>query len=307
MKKAIVTGPTGAIGHALINTLIENNVEIYAICRPNSSRIKSLPKHALLHIVEADLSELFRAVSLIPKDCDVFFHLGWVAPFGADRNNMELQTKNIQYTLDAVELAKECGCKSFVGAGSQAEYGRVEGKLKPDTPAFPENGYGMAKLCAGQMSRVKAQSFGIKHIWTRILSVYGPYDGQYTMIMSTIEKLLKGEKPALTKGEQMWDFIYAQDAGNIMYELGTEKSIDGKIYVLGSGLVRPLADYIKCLRDIVDSSLELGFGDIPYGAKQVMYLCADNTDIVNDLGYEYSYTFEKGIKETIDWFKRNII
>ena len=65
---------------------------------------------------------------------------------------MELQNNNVKYALQAVKAAKELGCTRFVGAGSQAEYGRVEGTLTPDTPAFPENGYGIAKLCAGQMT-----------------------------------------------------------------------------------------------------------------------------------------------------------
>ncbi len=60
---------------------------------------------------------------------------------------------------------------AFIGAGSQAEYGRVEGKLNSQVPAFPENGYGMAKLCAGQMTRIQCESWE-SDIWTRILSVY---------------------------------------------------------------------------------------------------------------------------------------
>lgn len=77
-----------------------------------------------------------------------------------------------------------CGAAllGFVGAGSQAEYGRVNHALTPDTPCFPENGYGMAKLCAGQMSRVECEKLGLVHIWPRILSVYGPYDGKNAMI-----------------------------------------------------------------------------------------------------------------------------
>lgn len=100
---------------------------------------------------------------------------------------MQGQLQNIQYTLDAVELASRIGCKKFVGAGSQAEYGRVEGVLSASTPVFPENGYGIAKLCAGQMSRILCEQKQIEHIWTRILSIYGPYDGENTMIMSSIE------------------------------------------------------------------------------------------------------------------------
>lgn len=302
MKKIIITGPTGAIGHALIEKCLNEGCEVFAICRPNSARIKSLPNHAKLHVLEYDLSELKKANESLPADCDVLYHFGWAATFGDARNDMPTQIKNIEYTIDAVHLAHVCGCSTFIGAGSQAEYGRVEGKLSADTPAFPENGYGMAKLCAGEMSRVEAQKLEINHIWTRILSVYGPYDGPYTMVMSTISKLLNGEKPSFTKGEQQWDYLYSKDAAGIMYALA-KKGIDGKIYCLGSGIAQPLKVYIEHIRDNIDANLPLGLGDIPYSDKQVMYLCADTEPLKEDLGYEYMYDFSKGIKETIAWVK----
>ena len=190
----------------------------------------------------------------------------------------------------------------FVGAGSQAEYGRVEGVLSASTPVFPENGYGIAKLCAGQMSRILCEQKQIEHIWTRILSIYGPYDGENTMIMSSIGKLLRGEKPALTKGEQQWDYLYSKDAGYAMYLLG-EKGVSGKVYCIGSGKTRCLAEYVKVLRDSISTELPLGFGEIAYAPKQVMHLCADISDLTNDTGFIPQYSFEEGIKETIEWYK----
>ena len=84
------------------------------------------------------------------KDWDVFFHFAWLGTTGAARNDMYLQNQNVRYALDAVAAAKRFGCHAFIGAGSQAEYGQVEGLLTPETPAFPEMGYGIGKLCAGQ-------------------------------------------------------------------------------------------------------------------------------------------------------------
>lgn len=306
MKKIIITGPTGAIGHALIEKCLQEQCEIYAICRPKSERIKNLPDNIKLHIIECDLAELMNAEAQLPKNCDIFYHFAWNGTFGETRNDMILQIKNIKYTIEAVNLAKKCGCHTFIGAGSQAEYGRVKGKLRDDTPVFPENGYGMAKLCAGQMSRLEAHKYGLKHIWTRILSVYGPYDGAYTMVMSSIQKMLKKEKTSFTKGEQQWDYLYSKDAGGIMYDLA-EKGIDGKIYCLGSGKAKQLKYYIEVIRNNIDINLPIGFGEIPYSDKQVMYLCADVSDLLNDLNYKYQYDFEKGIKETIEWCKENYI
>lgn len=305
MNRVVITGPTGAIGIALINELIKHNVEVIAVCRAGSNRTKNIPTHPLIRVIECSLDNLINLSKMVDMPCDVFYHFGWDGTFGADaRNNMPGQVSNIQYTLDAVKAAKSLGCKKFIGAGSQAEYGRVEGKLSADTPAFPENGYGMAKLCAGNMSRIMCEQYGMDHVWTRILSIYGPYDGKHTMIMSTIDKLLRGEVPQLTKGEQMWDYLYSTDVGSAMYLIG-EKGVHGKVYPIGSGRMYPLIDYIKQLRDEINPELELGIGMIPYGPKQVMHLCADISELEQDTGFTPQYSFEKGISETIEWYKNN--
>ena len=302
MKRAIVTGPTGAIGVALIQALVEQNVEVLAIVRKGSKRIGNIPQSEYVRIVEFDLLELKKLPETEKEEYDVFYHLGWDGTFGNSRNNMQGQLQNIQYALDAVECARKMGCKKFVGAGSQAESGRVEGKLSAKTSAFPENGYGIAKLCAGQMTRILCEQKGMEHIWVRILSVYGPYDGENTMVMSTVSKLLKGERPSFTKGEQMWDYLYSKDAGRALYLVG-EKGIHGKIYCLGSGCVKPLKEYIEDIRNNIEPKKELKFGEIAYGANQVMYLCADIRELAQDTGFRPQYDFEKGIKETIDWCK----
>ena len=303
MKRAVITGPTGSIGIALINELEANGIEVVAVVRPGSKRADRIKESSLVKCVKCDLSKLDKLPELIPDGADVFYHFGWDGTFGDSRNNMKGQNLNVKYALDAVETASKLGCKTFVGAGSQAEYGRFEGKLNGSTPTFPENGYGIAKLCAGQMTRIMCQQKGIKHIWTRILSIYGPYDGEKTMVMSTIDRLLKGEVPSCTKGEQMWDFLYSKDAALAMRLLG-EKGIDGKIYCIGSGQARPLKEYINIMGESIDSTIQIGFGDIPYSPNQVMYLCADIEDLKADTGFEPQYTFEKGIVETIQWCRQ---
>ena len=190
MKRAVITGPTGAIGMALITQCIREGWEVLAVCHRGSARISSIPVHPRVKILETELSELGQLEQVIEGRYDVFYHFAWEGTTGAARNDMPLQTRNIASALQAAELAAKLGCNTFVGAGSQAEYGRTEQLLSPETPVFPENGYGMAKLCAGQMSRIRCQELGIKHVWVRILSVYGPFDGPNTMVSATLRKLL---------------------------------------------------------------------------------------------------------------------
>ena len=194
------------------------------------------------------------------------------------------------------------GCGRFVGAGSQAEYGRL-GILRPDTPFRQENGYGMAKWCAGMMSRLRCQQLGMEHVWIRVLSVYGPYDGPNTMVMSTINKLLAGETAETTKGEQLWDYLFSKDAGKAFYLAG-ENGKNGAVYCLGSGQKYPLHEYITKIREVTAPEAVIHFGAVPYAENQVMHLCADITSLQEDTGFEPETSFEDGIRQTVNWYKK---
>lgn len=302
MRRAIITGATGAIGTALIQELIAKKIEVLVFCRKESSRNYQIPQNPFVKIKYCSLNQLASVENDTGKSYDIFYHFAWMGTTGAARNDMYLQNQNVRYALEAVGAAKRFGCTTFIGAGSQAEYGRVEGVLKPDTPAFPEMGYGIAKLCAGQMTREYAHQLGMRHVWVRILSVYGPNDGAQSMVMSTINKLRAGEVPQFTKGEQMWDYLYSGDAARAFRLVG-EEGIDGKTYVLGSGQAHPLAEYIKIIRDVVSPNGQIKLGAIPYAPKQVMRLQADITELNKDTGFVPEMDFATGINKILEWRK----
>ncbi len=293
----ILTGPTGTIGIALINRLIREGIHVTAVCHRNSSRIINLPKSELVSVIECDLNEICNLPDIIGnlKKYDCFFHLAWACTTGDARNNVDSQIENIRYAVDAAEAAAELGCRRFIGAGSQAEYGRWDGILKPDTPAFPENGYGIAKLCAGQLSRLRCEQLGIEHVWTRILSVYGPYDGENTLISLLIQKLKNREHISCTKAEQIWDYIYSDDAADALYGI-MDKGISGKTYLIASGESHPLKYYIEIVKNCIDPNAEIGYGETPYSPMQVMNLRADISDLLIDTDFRIKTGFSEGIK-----------
>lgn len=299
IKRAVITGATGAIGMALLGELIKNGVEVLVLGR-EGGRTSRIPSHPLITLKYCELSELSRLENDTGKSFDVFYHLAWAGTTGASRNDTLLQNENVRYAIDAVSAAKRLGCHTFVGIGSQAEYGRFEGQLTPSTPTFPENGYGVAKLAAGALTRIEAEKLGMRHVWVRVLSVYGPYDGENSLITSTIRKLLAGERPQFTAGEQLWDFLYSKDAARALARLG-ECGKNGSVYVLGSGEARPLKEYVLTLCNEVAPEAPVVLGEIPYAPLQVMHLCADIRAITADTGWLPTTDFTSGIKETIRW------
>ncbi len=306
-ERVFVTGAAGMIGQAIIRLCVEKKIEVVATLRPGSKSNERVMKNELVTYVECDMKDLENVYERLDEKnnkCDIFVHLAWGGTRGGDRNLLYSQVDNIKYTLDAVGLASKLGCKAFCGTGSQAEFGRVADntKLSAKIPANPETGYGIAKLCAGKLSKNMCSDLGIKHVWVRILSAYGPYDSPGTMVMSAIIAMSKGDRGKFTKGEQMWDYVYCDDVADAILSAAT-KGKDGAVYCIGSGKVRPMKDYITDIKDVVAPDLELIFGEIDYYNKQVMYLCADISDLTRDTGFEPKVAFKEGVERTAKWYE----
>ena len=300
IRRAVVNGPLGTVGLALVKNLLENGIDTWAVCYPGDRRIRRLPQG--VRVIECDMREIASLTGKISGQFDVFFHLAWMGTIGSGRNDALIQTENIRCAIEAVKTAKELGCSIFVGVGSQAEYGRIEGLVTADAPCFPKNGYGIAKLCAGQMTRMTCGQLEMDHVWARILSAYGPGDGPLSVIPTIMDQLLHGKKPSLTKGEQLWDFCYSGDVAEALYRMAVSGK-NGKIYPIGSGKVRPLREYFEIVRDEINPELPLGIGELPYPENQVMHLQADLGPLYEDTGYRPDTSFEDGIRITVAAYK----
>lgn len=302
MEKVIVTGATGMVGATMIEQMLADGVKVTAIVRPNSKKINNLPKHPNVTCVECDIDKLPTLKGKIGTEYDTFYHFAWDGTYGESREDAVLQERNIKNTLEAIELAHAVGCNVFVGAGSQAEFGRVEGTISDNLPKNPVTGYGIAKLSACNLGRIMCEKLGMRHSWGRIVSTYGPRDNSYTMVMSSIIKMLHGERMQFTKGEQIWDYVYGGDCSRAFYLIG-KYGKHGKAYTIGSGKSRYLKEFITSIRDVVNPSLKIGIGELPYYPNQVMKLSADISELTQDTGFVPEVSFEEGIQKTVDWYR----
>lgn len=295
IQRVIISGATSSIGIALCEECVTNGIGVVAIIRPESSKCSLIPKSNLIEIVESELSD-YDSINSEGIHADAFFHLVWGSTNGAAaRDNTYAQADNIQATLKAVELAKRCNCKVFVGAGSQAEYGRTDEVLTGDTACNPETAYGMTKLCAGMLSRLMCRQKGLDHVWTRILSAYGPNCSKRTVISYAVDTLLRGEKPILSDGRQVWDFIYISDVARALLACA-RSGVSGKTYVIGYGKSKLLREYLEEARDILNPGQDMGFGERPYNADAVMHLECDISELTADTGFFPTVDFEEGIR-----------
>lgn len=303
IKRAAVTGASGPLGTMLVRECIDNNVHVLAVVRPNSRNRKQIPVHELVKVVECDITQIDKLPERIRETYDVCFHLAWTHTGDEGRNDPFLQEENILSTLKAASFAKQLGCKVFVGAGSQAEYGVLNKKIDETTQERPETLYGIAKLAAGRLAAEYCRQNKMRCNWARIFAVYGPYENDYILTSYVIRTLLNGEEPVLTPCEQVWDYLYSEDAVHALW-LIAQTARDSGIYCVGSGAPRQVKEYVSIIRDRIDRELTLGIGKKSYGDGQIMHLEADISKLKEDTGFVPKYSFEEGIAKTIDWYRK---
>lgn len=305
--RCLVTGATGHIGSHLVRYLLEQHVEIAALVRPMTSnlwRIENILHR--LYIIEGDLSDMDRSSAAIREFApEVVFHLGWHGVSSRYRNDSAQITQNLYGSLKLLELAHENGCQKWIGLGSQAEYGPSNRVLTEDLPTHPVTIYGVAKLCIGLLSQKLCEAYRAGFAWLRFTAAYGPMDDPSHMIPELILKLLRSEKPCLTPGEQRWDYLYVEDAVEAIWRVAITPEAQG-IFNLGSGEAHSIRSIAERIRDLIDPSLPLGFGEVPYRPDQVMHLQADISRLKDVTGWSPRISLDEGLRRTVAWFGENM-
>lgn len=296
MKGVIVSGASGMIGISLINYLLKKNLFVVALVRKCSIvKLSSIINSPNLDIISCDMDE-YSKLDICYNDIlfDTFFHLAWAGTFGLQRNDSKLQLSNITNTMDAIRLAYRAGCKSFVGVGSQAEYGIRNDSITESDPVNPLTGYGIAKYAAGKLGFLEAKKYGMNFYWTRLFSAYGPYGIKQSVLNYVIDSLRNGESPKLGSCNQIWNFIHVDDVSSALYFI-SRFGISGKNYNIASNKQRKLKDYIEVIHKMIAPDIPILFDS----NKQGYNLIVKPTALMDDTGWKENVDFDAFFKKTL--------
>jgi UDP-glucose 4-epimerase len=301
--RCLVTGASGHLGSYLTRLLLAEGHEVAIMVRPHSDLWRIADVVGATRIIRGDLSALEQAASdIVAVAPEVVFHLAWYG-VGTDYRNDPTQIhQNLTGSLRLVEYAQRGGCRCWIGVGSQAEHGRFEGSLHEDQPTKPVTMYGVTKLCAGMLTAQLCSMTGIRHVWCRLLATYGPKDDGNHFIPMVTRTLLAGEKPALTPGDQRWDYLYVEDAVHALYRLALQPRAAG-VFILGSGEATTVRSIAERIRDLIDPRLPLGLGEMPYRDDQVMRLQADISGLRSVIDWQPRTSLETGLRHTVEWHR----
>jgi nucleoside-diphosphate-sugar epimerase len=302
--RCLVTGASGFLGSHLVRKLLGEGHEVLAVVRRSSDlwRISDLAHE--LRLAYAPLNNL----QLIAEDIQAYrpetvFHLAWTG--GNSRrylNDASQVFDNVPGSLELMRLAHQAGCSQYVFLGSVVEYGPCHIPVRETDIPEPGNLYGLAKLTTLRLSEALCAQFGMRFCGVRLFWAYGPMDEPLRMIPSVINNLLAGKRPSLTPGEQLWDFLYVEDAVRALVALAQSDSASG-VFNLGSGAPLTIRNMVTQIRDAIDPALDLGFGDVPYPLGQVMHLEADICRLKAVTGWVPTIGSLEGICKTVAWHR----
>lgn len=298
----LVTGATGFIGSHLVRELLKDQKAIVvALIRKNADfwRLQDIDKRCVLIEVDfldyTSLSACLRSYK--PKG---LFHLAWDGVHNIYRNDL-IQTNNIPVLEKLLRLAKDLGIETFIGLGSQAEYGIKNSPIKEEDKLNPITLYGIEKVKAYELIKRYCERYNIKYRWLRLFSCYGPRDDFVWLIPYVIKQLLEDKKPLLTEGFQRWDYLYVED---VVKAIIASVSIDESgVFNLGSGSSISIREIVKEIYYQIKPHQIPSFGTLPMRQDQQMLLESDMTKFLSKNLWKPSTSLQQGLSKTIQYYR----
>lgn len=306
--RIVVTGATSFIGLAVAKELLAMGHDVFAVVRcgsPGRGKLEAVGAACAegsgsLCLLEGSLDKIDRIAGnpQLSRGADAWLHLGWEGPGSANRQNPEIQARNIGYAMDALRTASDLGCGRFLFSGSQAEYGICDSVMLEDGECHPVSEYGKDKLKVCLMATEEAGRLGITYFHARIFSVYGPGDHPWSLISTCMDTFLKGGHMEMGPCTQMWNFLYVTDAARALAGLLLAKAPGGVYNVAGED-TRPLKSYIEELHRLCGGKGTYEYGKRPPNAEGVVSLMPGTGKLRSACGFRQGVSFEHGIREML--------
>ena len=315
--KFLVTGGAGFIASNYLHFVTDKYPEDYFVCLDsltyagNYNNIKDLENKNNYKFVYGSITDRDFVYDLFSKenfDCVINF----AAESHVDNSikNPEIFLKtNIIGTEVLMDACLKYNVKRYHQVSTDEVYGdlpldRPDLLFREDTPIHTSSPYSTSKASADLLVMAYYRTYGLPVTISRCSNNYGPYQFPEKLIPKTISKALKNEKiPVYGKGENVRDWIHVIDH-NIGVDLIVRKGKIGEVYNLGGHSERKNIDIVKIILKQMNRSEDLIEFVEDRKGHDLRY-AIDSKKVEDELGWNRTYTFEEGIKETIDWYLNN--
>lgn len=315
MGKVLVTGANGFIGSHLIETLLNLGYDVKAFVHYNSINswgwLDTLSQDILkeIEIFSGDIRDP-NGVRNSMKNVDDVYHLAALIaiPFSYYSPDSYVDT-NIKGTLNVLQAAKELNTKRIMITSTSEVYGSA--KFVPITEEHPYQGqspYSATKIGADRLAEAFYRSFSLPITIVRPFNTYGPRQSARAIIPTIITQLLSGkEEIKLGSVTPTRDFNYVKDTVNGFVEIAKSANTIGEEINIASQKEISIKNLAEILIKQINPNAKIIFEAqrLRPRKSEVSRLLGSNEKLKRLTNWTPKFTFEQGIKETIEWFKLN--
>lgn len=299
-KIVLITGITGFLGSHIAEKLLELNFKIFGIIRQTSTlwKIENFVSEISLFSIDEILNNKtgdFKIATII--------HCAWDGASATDRDNKEIQEKNLHFLNSVLTIAKQHKVAKFISMGSQAEYGLLDDIVEENVATKPLNLYGFAKVNASTMVKEFCTKNNIKWYWLRLFSFYGPKEADNWFIPFIINNCINNTELNLTACTQQYAYLFVKDLANYIAKIVDAESANCGIYNLSSTSNYPLKFIAEKIVSLFPNySLPINFGKVDLRTNQSTFLQGSMQKFEKEFGLINETTLDIGLNETIKYY-----
>jgi nucleoside-diphosphate-sugar epimerase len=309
MSHYVVTGGAGFIGSAIVRSLLREGarkvVVVDNLLTGNERNLEEIRDGVDFQL--ADIRE-YEQIAPLLRGAAVVFHEAAIpsVPRSID-DPVPSHDCNINGTFNVLRAAQAGKAGRVVYAASSSAYGDTEAlpKVESMTPR-PKSPYALQKLVGEYYSSIFSSVFALETVALRYFNVYGPrqdpssaYSGVLSLFMRAA---LERKAPTIFgDGEQSRDFTYVEDVAELNLKAARAANVSGKVYNAGNGGRITLNQAWALVQKLEGIDIPPVYG--PPRTGDVRDSQADTVSAARDLGHSPRFSFEEGMRRTLDWYR----
>ena len=313
-RPVLVTGATGLVGASMVRHLLDAGADLVALVRDWVPRSELVASGVLdrIRVVRGDVrSQSTMERALGEYEIATVFHLAAQTIVGvANRNPISTLDTNIRGTWALLEACRRSPTvQQVVTASSDKAYGDQKVlPYKEDAPVLGRHPYDVSKSCADLLSQMYAKTYALPVCVTRCGNFFGGGDLNWNRIVpGTIRSVLRGERPVIrSDGDYTRDYLYVEDGARayllLAEQMAAKPPLAGEVFNFSYEHRLSVKDIVGRILKVMRSDLMPDIRNEASNEIRDQYLDAAKAKTL--LGWSPAFTFDDGMRQTVDWYTR---
>ena len=309
-KKIVVTGGSGFVGTHFIQELLNRGASVITHTHKNPLKIHD---KRITWLENIDLEKLDDALELIDGADYVIHTAGYIGHPSDIATDFQIARNQINVITNVLDACYQSNVKGFLDLNSSTGYPDKRYPITEDEywdgePFISYYGYGWMRRYREKLIEHTSHLTDMKIGIARGTAIFGPHDNfnlkTCHVVPALIKRCLSGEDPFVVWGspDVVRDFLYIKDVVKGCL-LVLEKGESMRPYNVGCGSAITIGEIVDVILKVTGKNPKVEWDNSK--PTTIPFRMVSTERIINELGFKPDYTFEEGMKETVEWYLEN--